>query len=345
MKLAGAAVDRFLAKPDASVRLALVFGPDNGLVRERATRLARTVVPDLNDPFRVAELNGAALDEDPARLADEAAAISMIGGRRVIRLRDIGDKHAKLIAGFLEAPAGDALIVAEAGDLPNKRSALRTVVEDAGNGAAIACYPDDAASVDDLIEQVLKAAGLAIDPAAQSWLAERLGADRAQSRGELDKLVLYMGAASKTVSLDDVRAVVGDASEIGIDDVVFACLVGDMPRLERAIERCRQVGENAITILRAVSRQVLQLQAARALMDEGLQLDRALAALRPPIRFPRDRAFKAQLPRWSAPRLLDAVDLLVEAELDCKTTGNPADVLMARALMRIAGVAARAGRR
>lgn len=345
MKLAGAAIDRFLAKPDAAVRLVLVFGPDNGLVRERATKLARTVVPDLNDPFRVAELTGAALDEDPARLADEAAAISMIGGRRVVRLRDVADKHAKLIGGFLDEPAGDALVVVEAGDLPNKRSTLRSLVEEAGNGAAIACYPDDAASIEDLIDQVLRAAKLAIEPAAQSWLAERLGADRALSRGELDKLVLYMGPEGKTVTLDDVRAAVGDASEIGIDDVVSACLGGDMPKLERSLERCRQVGENAITILRAISRQVLTLQQLRALLDDGQPIDRALMAMRPPIRFPRDRAFKAQAPKWSAQRLADAVDLLVEAELDCKTTGNPADALMARALMRIAGVAARAGRR
>lgn len=344
MKLTGPSIDRFLQRPDGGVRLALIFGPDGGLVRERAARLARTVVPDLNDPFRVTELTGSQIDDDPARLADEAAAISMIGGRRVIRLRDLADKHAKLIAGFLEDPAGDALVVAEAGDLPNKRSQLRTLVEEAGNAAAIACYADDAASLDDLVDQVLKTANLSIEPAAQQWLIERLGADRALSRGELDKLVLYMGPGAKLIALDDVRAAVGDSSEIGIDDVVESCLGGDMARLERSLERCRQSGENAITILRAVSRQTLQLQTARALIDGGLPLDRALMAMRPPIRFPRDRAFKQQLPRWSSQRLTDAIDLLVEAELECKTTGNPADVLMARALMRIAGVA-RAARR
>ncbi|MCF4167522.1 DNA polymerase III subunit delta [Zavarzinia compransoris] len=345
MKIAGAAIDRFVAKPDPAMRVVLLFGPDGGLVRERAAKLARTVVPDLNDPFRVTELTGAMLDGDPARLADEAAAISMMGGRRVIRLRDIADKHAKLIAGFLEDPVGDALIVAEAGDLPNRRSTLRTTVEEARNAAALPCYADDAASLDELVDSVLRAAKLEIEPAARQWLLDRLGADRALSRGELDKLVLYMGPGASQVSLDDVRAAVGDASEIGIDDVVQSCLGGDMARLERSLERCRQAGENAITILRAVSRQTLLLQNARALMDGGLSLDQALGAMRPPIRFPRDRAFKQQLPRWSGQRLLDAVDLLVEAELDCKTTGNPADALTARALMRIAGVAARAARR
>lgn len=344
MKLTGAQIERFLARPDPAIRLILLFGPDQGLVRERADRLAARVVEDLNDPFRVAELSPQILDEDPARLADEAAAISMLGGRRVVRLRPASDRQAKLIAGFLGAPAGDALVVVEAGDLPGQRSELRRAVEAADNAAAIACYPDDAASLDRLIDQVLGAAGLAVDPDARSWLADHLGADRAVSRGELDKLVLYAGAGAAAVALDDCRAAVGDAAQSSLDDIVEASLGGDLPRLERALLRSLGQGESPIAVLRAVIRQVLQLQLARYLVDGGAPVERALLQLKPPIRFPRDRWFKSALPRWTAPRLADAVDLLAEAELDAKTTGNPVETLTARALMRLAG-AARAGAR
>src|SRR5690242_7409171 len=78
--------DRFVARPPAGLVAALVYGPDQGMVRERATALAKRVVSDLNDPFRVSELDEAILDADPARLWDEAAALSMIGGRRVVRV-------------------------------------------------------------------------------------------------------------------------------------------------------------------------------------------------------------------------------------------------------------------
>jgi DNA polymerase-3 subunit delta len=106
MKRARAAeIEAFLRKPDPAVQLVLLHGPDAGLVRERADRLAGTVVPDLHDPFRVARVSGAQLLEDPARLADEAAAIAMGGGRRVVRVVDAGNRNAELIEGFLRSSA------------------------------------------------------------------------------------------------------------------------------------------------------------------------------------------------------------------------------------------------
>ena len=87
MKLAPARVAAFLRRPDPAIRAILLYGPDAGLVRERADVLARSVCADLADPFRIADLNGAVLAADPARLADEAAQLSLIGGRRVVRVR------------------------------------------------------------------------------------------------------------------------------------------------------------------------------------------------------------------------------------------------------------------
>src|SRR5689334_158422 len=109
--------DRFIARPPQGLMAALVFGPDQGLVRERAETLAKPVVPDLSDPFRVAEFDEDAIAADPARLWDEAAAISMLGGRRVIRIRGAGNTVAKHFEKFLDEPPGDALVVVEGGDL------------------------------------------------------------------------------------------------------------------------------------------------------------------------------------------------------------------------------------
>ena len=103
--------DRFAAAPPKTLRVALLFGPDSGLVRERAEKLMKSVVPDISDAFNVADLSEAVLDADPARLADEAAAISMMGGRRVVRVRGAGNDLTALFESFLEDPPGDALVV------------------------------------------------------------------------------------------------------------------------------------------------------------------------------------------------------------------------------------------
>src|SRR5690606_39179288 len=121
--------DRFAAKPPANIVAELVYGPDSGLGRQRIEKLTRSVVDDLADPFRLADISDSELKSGPARLADEAAALSMLGGRRVVRLRGLGDGASKAVASFLENPLGDALIVAEGGEL-GPRSSLRLLFEE-----------------------------------------------------------------------------------------------------------------------------------------------------------------------------------------------------------------------
>src|SRR5579862_793526 len=141
--------DRYAAKPPKDLVAALVFGPDTGLVRERAETLMKSVVDDLSDAFRVSDLDDSALSADPARLADEAAAISMMGGRRVVRVRGAGNNLTALMEGFLEDPPGDALVVLEGGDL-SKGTGLRKLFEEDDKAAAIACYADNARGLEDV---------------------------------------------------------------------------------------------------------------------------------------------------------------------------------------------------
>src|ERR1041385_174178 len=132
--------DRYVANPPKGLAIALVYGPDAGLVQERAEKLLKSVVPDLTDAFNASDLNEDALLADPARLADEAAAISMMGGRRVVRVRGAGNDLAELLESFLDDPKGDALVVIEAGDLA-KTSGLRKLFDGHKSAAAIQCYP------------------------------------------------------------------------------------------------------------------------------------------------------------------------------------------------------------
>ena len=173
MQVKSAAVDAFIARPDPSARALLLYGPDQGLVRERADALTAFVASDLKDPFRIAELPGAALRSGSAPLRDEAAALAFGGGRRVVRVRDAGDAHAAAFKDFLADPAGEALVVVEAGDLP-KRSSLRLVFEAAKNAAALPCYRDEGRGLEQVIRAQLAEAGLRIETDALAWVAGTL---------------------------------------------------------------------------------------------------------------------------------------------------------------------------
>lgn len=326
--------DRFIERPPKHIVAALVYGPDQGLVRERAEALVKSVVPDLNDAFRVADLDEASLASDGARLSDEAAAISMFGGRRVVRVRNAGNGLAKLFVSFLDDPKGNALVVAEGGDLA-KSAALRKVFDEADNAAAIACYTDSPRDLSEVVRSALKAEGLAIGAEALEEAVARLGADRGITRRELEKLALYMHG-SKKVELEDVRAVMGDEAEARTEEACDAAGEGDLKRLDLALERLWADDVSPAQLIRnALShfQRVLQVKAAHA---NGESVDTAMKRGWPQIHFSRTASFKAQVARWSEDRLLDACDLLLETEAQTRTTGIPPQVVTARAFFTIA---------
>ena len=337
MKIPAQRIESFLKAPDAAVRAILIYGPDQGLVRERVLRLAKTVVPDLKDPFRVAEFPGQRLAEDPALLSDEASAISMTGGRRVVMVRSAADAAAGPIERFLNAPSGDALILIEGGDLA-ARSELRKLFEGHAIGAALPCYADDGASLDAVIQQTLRGHGLTADPDAVAYLSASLGSDRGLTRAELDKLALYMGGPGK-VSLQDAVACIGDNSGLSLDDIALAAADGDHRSAQNDLDRLFAEGSQPITVLRSVARHFVRLHLAKGMIENGSSPDQALAALRPPVFFKAADRFRRQLSRWPLSRLTTALDLLLEAEQECKTTGYPAQEITSRALMRIAQAA------
>jgi DNA polymerase-3 subunit delta len=338
----GAAIERTLTHPPKDMVAALVFGPDQGLVRERAETLIKAVVPDLKDPFLIADLDDSTLAADPARLFDEAAAISMLGGRRVVRVRGAGNSLAKLFEKFLDDPAGDALVVVEGGDL-SRGTGLRKVFEGADNAAAIACYGDTARDLPDVIRDALRAEGLAIAPDALADAAGRLGSDRGVTRRELEKLALY-ARGQREVTLADVRAVLGDEAEVRSEEALDAAGQGDLKRLDLALERLWVSGMSPVAIVRMALSHFQRLAVAKSEVEKGESIDGAMRKLRPPIHFMRQTAFKAQANLWDSARLLDACDLLLETEALTKTTAVPAETVTARALFNIAAMA-RAGRR
>lgn len=334
MKLDARSIPGFLKRPPAEIRAILVYGPDAGLVKERSEVLLRTAVEDLTDPFRVADLTGDTIADDPARLADEAAAMAMTGGRRVVRVRDAGNDTTPAFQSFLEHPMGDALIVVEGGEL-DSRSALRKLFEKADNAAALACYRDEGRDLAAVIRETLARNDVKAEDEALAWLAARLGGDRLVTRGEIDKLALYMGPGN-TATLQEVRALVGDSAEIGLDDLANACASGDVPRLERVRAKLDAEGVAAVAQLRAVQRHFARLHLCAGLLAAGKDEKSAMMSLRPPVFWKEEASFRAQLKRWPAKRLSAAVAQLLDAEIACKSSGQPAELIAARCLMSLA---------
>ena len=337
MKLPAARIAGFLQRPDQTIRAVLLYGPDIGLVRERADVLARTVCPDLKDPFRVADLSGAALAADPARLADEAAQLSLIGGRRVIRVRDAADRLAGLFRGFLDAAPGDGFIVVEAGDLPGS-SALRRVFDTSPRAVVIGCYPDAPRDRAAVIRDTLRAHRITASGEATQYLVEHLGNDRLLTRAELEKLALYAGEGGH-VELDDVRLSIGDSAALATDDAVMAAAEGDAARVDRVIDRVLQEGESAVSVVRAMLRHLQRLHVFAARVAAGTTAAEVVRTARPPIFYRQEDSFKRQLVLWNEVGLRAQLKRIAQAELHMKLTGLPADTVCREALLAVAQAA------
>ena len=342
MKLAGSRIQGFvagfIAKPDLKVRAILVYGPDQGLVRERADAFAKAVVPDLDDPFRVATLAAAVIAGDPARLHDEMAAQSLTGGRRLLRVREASDAIGELCDELLEdLPAGDSLCIVEAGDLA-ARSSLRRAFEAADNAVAVPCYADSARELGDLVRSVLAGHQVSASAEAQQYLVSRLGGDRALSRAELEKLALYAGDGGR-VELEDALASVGDSAELTAEDAIFAATEGDPRHLERALTRAFREGESAVAIVRGAMRHFERVHVTGLRIAAGSSADEALRALRPPVFFKQQERFTAALRRWPPRRAAMALKLLLEAEQLMKQTGFPDQTICSECLTRLARAA------
>ncbi len=341
--LKGKSIEAALKKRDKAFHAFLVYGPDQGLVSERVTILAKHIIDDFSDPFNFMELSIADLKADPSRLSDEITALSFMGGERVIQIKITGEGSPPEVNSFLDALDKDHLktngiIIIAGGDL-SPRSSLRKKFEKSKQAAALPCYVDGPAAIRSLAQQMATEHGLKFDNDALNLVLHILGSDRAITKSELEKLFLYKGVPSDTIydtiNLDDVRTCLVDNSGDAMNKVTAACIDGQAGPLANALHQSAMAGTSAVGLLRALQRNFSRLQQARQFMDMGESPNDAMKKLRPPVFFGEQDAFRQRLNIWSTAKLKLAKRLLIEAELDAKTTGSPQRELIERTALRL----------
>jgi len=332
--LKAAQVDAFVARPDPAQPIVLVFGPDAGLVRERAEALIRASVDDPADPFSLARLDGDDLAAEPMRLVEEANTIPLFGGRRAVWVKAGGRSFTPAVEALLAAPSPDCRVVIEAGDL-RRNAPLRVLCEGAKNAAALPCYVDAEKALARLIDDEMREAGLAIAPDARAALLPLLGGDRLASRSEIRKLALY-ARGKKRVELDDVMAVVADASMLVLEALIDAAFAGRTADVEFQFAKARTAGTAPGSIFFAAQRNVATLHKTRLAVENGRSIADTVDAMIPPVHFSRKALVEAAIKNWTAARLERAMAQLAEASLDSRRQSDMAETIAQRALLSIA---------
>jgi DNA polymerase-3 subunit delta len=343
-------VERFLARPSegatAGVRAALIYGRDRGGVRERADALALKITDRPDDPFDAALLTDGDLDE--GRLEGELTALSMTGGRRLVRLK-IGDGRAaaeRTAAEALTAHAEgtlnpDAFFLIEAGAL-ERSSPLRKAAEAAKAAVCIPVYEDDTGDVARMVREALGAERLGLNPEALDLFVARLPRERGVARQEVERLALYLGPGSgHTATAEDLTDFLGVEPDASLSEAAADAFGGRAAPAQASLRRARAEGEGGPAAVRALGMYLFRLRRALVLTKNGAGAQEAAKAAG--VFWKQEREFLRQLRAWKLADLDALQPEVLEADKACKTTGYPDGLVAERLAMQIAGKARRLG--
>jgi DNA polymerase III subunit delta len=337
-------VSRFVARPNLSRGLFLVYGPDAGLVRETSQRLiyhfntsqdggeATTSAPNLTT------LEMSELDADPGRLAVEARNASLFGDFPLIRIRNATKSLGTLVDDLLK-DMPDALIVIESANLLPKDK-LRAVTEASPDARALPCYADNPEAVSRLIRETFAKEGIEIDGATISLLSDTLGNDREITRRELEKLIIFSNDSTR-LTQDDVFALCGDNTTVTMDRIVDCAGTGHAAKLEDALNRAYSSGIDSQRILGAALNHFVWLRNTRAQMDSGKSISEVFSRARPRPHFSRKSALEQQLRLWTDAALAKAAARILDATKDSRKQASLARSIARRALLGVCIAASR----
>lgn len=330
--LKGRDIDAYLKSPDAARPVVLLYGPDWGLVKERATALEAHILKDNDDPFARVVLTSDDIASDSKRLADESNTISMFGGKRCITVNVSGTRTiTSALDPVLSTPPDDAFIIFCAGDL-KPSSPLRKRIESSKSAVSVACFMDQAQGLNQLIDEEAKLAGITVQPEARALLLQTLGGDRLATRNELKKLMLYSNGF-ESVTVDHVYEICADVS--GSDqasDIIDKAFLGDRDAQDYAYNRFLGQGLQSPVLLSALQRHIFLLLEMHAAAATGNGLDQAIDRARPPIFFKRKPLIRKQCDRWPEKRLRIMLEHSRNALMQSRKESRTSDLITARLL-------------
>jgi len=341
-------IERFLRQPDPQIRAALIYGRDLGVVRERGLELAGRIAKDPNDPFDVAQLTDGDLDADGGRLEGELAAQSLMGGRRLVRLR-FGTEKAGPDRTAAEAltrhAAGelnpDAFLLIEAGAL-GRDSALRKAAEKAPGAAAIPCYEDEPGDVARQVREALTKDNLSLNADALALFVARMPKERGVARQEIERLALFLGPGSGTVATPaDLEPFLGVEPEASLAGAAADAFGGRIADAQAGLRRAAQEGEAGPAAVRAMGMHLGRLRRTLTLAKSGAGLQEAAKASG--VFWKQEREFLRQARSWTLDELDRIQPEILNADRLCKTAGSPDHLIAERLALAVAGRARRLG--
>lgn len=341
MKLQGVKAERFARSPDPDVWACLIFGEDDGVCSDLVQAL-RTKWAG-KDGAEFITLSEDDVRREPGRLFEALEAQSLLGDKRILRLRTTGDKLSKILVealndGEAASQPRETKLIIQTGPL-KPRSKLRASFEGAKRGAALHVFADDADQLSSLVASALKGEGLAIDDDALGIFVAELPGHRGLANQEIEKLSLYARGLGRSITIEDIRQISRTDSDAALSDLISSALSGRVDATVRQLDRLLVAGTSPISVLRALQRETQRLISAHGLSAEGGDVG---MKLKPPVFKNSWRAFRAKMDLWPATRLLRLLERIHDTEENAKLGSALAEPGLRDLVKSIAMTASRA---
>lgn len=337
MKIAKGAIAKTLDEPVADVRFYLFHGPDVAQSRALGTRLVRALGAD-----RFMIISNA-IKADPASLSDEAGALALFGGKRVIWIEPAGEDIADGVEALLGAAALESPVVAIAGQL-KKTSGLLKLAEASPLAVAHASYLPEGQDASRMVADLGRRYGLKLSLPVAARLADACGNDQAIATQELKKLALYVGASPQAPkdldhdAIDDVGAETAGSDFLRLADLA---LDGRMDELLEELARLPKGGSEAIPVVRSLQRRLLMLAPARARVEKGERASGVMASFGRAMFWRDKQMVEAAIERWSSAAIAKAVERCASLERSLIFSDAPAIPALGEELIAVARAARR----
>ncbi|MEP3630397.1 MAG: DNA polymerase III subunit delta [Hyphomicrobiales bacterium] len=338
MQLKANEVERYIKNKAGFHPVILIYGPDQGLVSERTDAISRLALEGNDDPLSKLTLESDDIANDPGRLIDEANAVALFGGDKVIRVRLNGTRQiTKSITAVLEEGSGQSLVLIEGGDL-KKSNPVRSLIEKSKTAIAIPCYADDSRSLNMLLQEELQTNNVRISQDAQALLLSLIGQNRQTSRNEIQKLCLYAHDKGE-ITVDDVELLIGDASASLVDDTIDWVLLGQLQLGLKNFENSLVMGHNSFQTIIALQRHLTRLQLFSADIANGASVRDVVDRARPPIHFKRKQAVSKQVTIWRGEMVKKALGYVQDAIAESRMKSALSDTIFRALLLKLGDAA------
>lgn len=335
-----AQLDGYLKKNNPEIKAFLLYGTNEGLITELSKKLALTVTPNLNDAFCVVNMTWEDIKSDVGILSSEYNAMSLMGDRRVIILRDVDNDLTKTLKEILPNSKSDTLLIICGNANLNNKSSLVNLATNSSFIAGFACYDDREENISSSARTFLSEKGITYTTDAFKLLCSRLSSDRKFNQNEIDKLITYVGT-KKHIELNDVKEVVFDQSALGSDDLCFYTFSGEKIKAVKSLKHLLQEEVEPVQIIRALIYHTNKLLEGKALTENGESSSTAIKKVLSKRLFYRYDIGARQIDMWSKDRLFDVMELLYKAEKSCKTTNIPNNEFVSYTILTLLSAASK----